>query len=74
MYNVTYQFRETIKLFKQYFFLIYTMNLTQYNKNLIEELNIKSYPSFKIYKNRKLIENIIGTYSNICSIINLHIM
>lgn len=44
------------------------------NHNLLLELNIKSYPSFKIYKNTKLIENIIGTYNNISSIINLHIM
>lgn len=43
------------------------------NINLINELNVKTYPSFKIYKNKKLIENIIGTYDNISSIIDLHI-
>ena len=61
---------ETSHKSKIYFIDVFNDN----NKNLISELNIKSYPSFKIYKNTKLIENIIGTYSNISSIINLHIM
>lgn len=39
---------------------------------LIEELNIKSVPLFHIYKNGKLIEEIFGTYNNICDIIRLH--
>lgn len=54
---------------------IYFIDITkEENQNLLFELNIKSYPSFKIYKNKKLIENIIGTYNNIFSIINLHIV
>ena len=43
------------------------------NIELIKELNLKSYPFFKIYKNNVLIENIIGTYHNIDHIIKLHI-
>ena len=39
---------------------------------LIDELNIKSIPLIHIYKNGKLIEEIFGTYSNICDIIRLH--
>lgn len=44
------------------------------NKHLdiIKELNIKSVPLIHIYKNGKLIEEIFGTYSNICDIIRLH--
>ena len=40
--------------------------------DLITKLNIKSVPLFNIYKNGKLIEEVFGTYSNICDIIRLH--
>ena len=40
--------------------------------NLIEKLNIKSVPLVHIYKNGKLIEEIFGSYTNICEIICLH--
>ena len=40
--------------------------------DLITQLNIKSVPLFNIYKNGKLIEEIYGTYNNICDIIRLH--
>ena len=40
--------------------------------DLIDELNIKSVPLIHIYKNGKLIEEIFGTYTNICDIIRLH--
>lgn len=40
--------------------------------DLIDELNIKSVPLIHIYKNGKLIEEIFGTYTNICDIISLH--
>jgi hypothetical protein len=39
---------------------------------LIEKLNIKSVPLVHIYKNGKLIEEIFGSYTNICDIIRLH--
>lgn len=39
---------------------------------LIKNLNIKSVPLFYIYKDGKLIEELFGTYSNICEIIRLH--
>ena len=39
---------------------------------IIDELNIKSIPLIHIYKNGKLIEEIFGTYTNICDIIRLH--
>jgi hypothetical protein len=40
--------------------------------DLIEELNIKSVPLVRIYKNGNLIEEIFGSYTNICDIIRLH--
>ena len=40
--------------------------------NLIEKLNIKTVPLVHIYKNGKLIEDINGSYTNICEIICLH--
>ena len=40
--------------------------------NLIEKLNIKTVPLVHIYKNGKLIEEIYGSYTNICEIICLH--
>jgi thioredoxin-like negative regulator of GroEL len=40
--------------------------------DLIKNLNIKSVPLFYIYKDGKLIEEVFGTYSNICDIIRLH--
>jgi hypothetical protein len=40
--------------------------------DLIEELNIKSVPLVHIYKNGNLIEEIFGSYTNICDIIRLH--
>jgi hypothetical protein len=40
--------------------------------DLITNLNIKSVPLFYIYKDGKLIEEVFGTYSNICDIIRLH--
>ena len=40
--------------------------------DLIEDLNIKSVPLFRIYKNGYLIEEIYGTYPDICEIISLH--
>jgi thioredoxin-like negative regulator of GroEL len=40
--------------------------------DIIKELNIKSIPLIHIYKNGKLIEEIFGTYNNICDIIRLH--
>lgn len=43
------------------------------NNKLLETLFIKSVPLFHIYKNGELIEEIFGTYDNICSIINAHI-
>ena len=43
------------------------------NSDLIKEIKLQSYPFFKIYKDGKLIENIIGTYDNIDTIVNLHI-
>ena len=39
---------------------------------LIDELNIKSVPLVHIYKNGNLIEEIFGSYTNICDIIRLH--
>jgi len=41
--------------------------------DIIEKLNIKSVPLFYIYKNETLIEEIFGTYTNICDIIRLHL-
>lgn len=41
--------------------------------DIIEKLNIKSVPLFHIYKNKSLIEEIFGTYTNICDIIRLHL-
>ena len=40
--------------------------------DLIQKLNIKSVPLFYIYKDGTLIEELFGTYSNICDIIRLH--
>ena len=40
--------------------------------DLIYSLNIKSVPLFRIYKNGNLIEEIFGSYANICEIISLH--
>ena len=40
--------------------------------DLIKNLNIKSVPLFYIYKDGKLIEEVFGTYNNICDIIRLH--
>jgi hypothetical protein len=40
--------------------------------DLINKLNIKSVPLFYIYKDGKLIEELFGTYGNICDIIRLH--
>jgi thioredoxin-like negative regulator of GroEL len=39
---------------------------------IIDALNIKSIPLIHIYKNGQLIEEIFGTYTNICDIIRLH--
>ena len=39
---------------------------------LINQYDIKSVPLFHIYKNGKLIEELFGNYSNICTIIRLH--
>ena len=40
--------------------------------DIIERLNIKSVPLFHIYKNGRLIEELFGSYTNICNIIRLH--
>ena len=45
---------------------------TNKERDLIKKLNIKSVPLFYIYKDGKLIEELFGTYSNICEIIRLH--
>jgi len=42
------------------------------NSNIIQQMNIKSIPMIYIYKNSKLIEEVFGTYNNICDIIRLH--
>jgi hypothetical protein len=42
------------------------------NSNIIKQMNIKSIPMIYIYKNSKLIEEVFGTYTNICDIIRLH--
>ena len=49
------------------------IDVNQNNNVLIKEIKLQSYPFFKIYKDSKLIENIIGTYDNIDTIVNLHI-
>ena len=43
------------------------------NKILIEKLNVNIYPSFNIYKNGVLIEQLLGTLDNIQDKLSLYI-
>lgn len=43
------------------------------NKNIIDRLDVKCFPSFFIYKNGVLIDEIIGTLDKIENILNLYI-
>ena len=58
----------SVMLGEEHFLFINTDNEIE----LVKNLNINSVPLFHIYKDGKLIEEIFGTYKNICDIIRLH--